>query len=461
MIALRKITESGAVHDKREIDAVLEVLNETTLDLGPRVAEFERRGAELLAKQHGVFVNSGSSALRLAVDLLGCAPGDEVITPALTFSTDVAPLVHSGIVPAFVDVEPDTLQIDVSKIEEMIGPRTKGMLIPNLVGNLPDWDAIKTISEQHDLPVIEDSCDVLDSWLRGSRTGERVPITVTSFARSHAMTCAGMGGMIAVDDDDWYDRALVRRRWGRRSESFLYGTRKDDPKRFGTLADGTPYDFIFVFDDAGYNFEPSEIMAAYGLVQMDKLADFNARRRHNFDQLDAMFADHEDLVIRPRTTEGAETIWMRYPFLLPRRHRPNACPGVPRRTQCRHPYGVDRQHPPPARLRRHHASPASRRLARHRPRDGPCAHAADPPWAHERRPRLHGRLSERALPDALRSPCHAPVNGSGGETHSSLHLCEMGWPCSTSGARAPREALNDMRSGARRPVCEGRRRKLR
>jgi CDP-6-deoxy-D-xylo-4-hexulose-3-dehydrase len=316
VIALRKITESGAVHDKREIDAVLEVLNETTLDLGPRVAEFERRGAELLAKQHGVFVNSGSSALRLAVDLLGCEPGDEVITPALTFSTDVAPLVHSGIVPAFVDVEPDTLQIDVSKIEEMIGPRTKGMLIPNLVGNIPDWDAIKTISEQHDLPVIEDSCDVLDSWLRGSRTGERVPITVTSFARSHAMTCAGMGGMIAVDDDDWYDRALVRRRWGRRSESFLYGTRKDDPNRFGTLADGTPYDFIFVFDDAGYNFEPSEIMAAYGLVQMDKLADFNARRRHNFDQLDALFADQEDLVIRPRTTEGAETIWMRYPFLL-------------------------------------------------------------------------------------------------------------------------------------------------
>ena len=316
MIEPRKITESGALHDEREIAAVMEVLRETTLDLGPRVEEFERRGAALLAKRHGIFVNSGSSALRLAVDLLGCEPGDEVITPSLTFSTDVAPLVHSGIVPAFVDVAPDTLQIDVSKIEEMIGPRTKGMLIPNLIGNIPDWDAIESIATRHGLTVIEDSCDVLDSWLRGRRTGERAPITVTSFARSHAMTAAGMGGMIAVNEDAWYDRTLVRRRWGRRSESFLYGTRKDDPNRFGTLADGTPYDFIFVFDDTGYNFEPSELMAAYGLVQMDKLADFNARRKHNFERLDAVFSQHEDIVIRPRTTNGAETVWMRYPFIL-------------------------------------------------------------------------------------------------------------------------------------------------
>src|SRR3954453_21856245 len=115
----RKITESGGGHDQREIDAVLEVLQETTLDLGPRVAEFERRGAELLAKRHAVFVNSGSSALRVAIDLLGGEPEDEVITPALTFSTDIAPLVQSGIVPAFVDVDPETLQIDVAGIEAM------------------------------------------------------------------------------------------------------------------------------------------------------------------------------------------------------------------------------------------------------------------------------------------------------------------------------------------------------
>ena len=103
--------------------------NEATyeLALGANVAEFERRGAALLAKQHGVLVNSGSSALRLAIDLLGCEPGDEIITPALTFSTDIAPMVQSGIVPAFVDVDPETYQIDATRIEEMIGPRTKAI----------------------------------------------------------------------------------------------------------------------------------------------------------------------------------------------------------------------------------------------------------------------------------------------------------------------------------------------
>src|SRR5436190_1454366 len=167
---VRRVTEAGAVHDEREIEAVVEVLRTTRLDLGPRVEEFERQIAELLAKQHGVMVNSGSSALRLAIDLLDCAPGDEVITPVVTFSSDVAPLVQSGIVPAFVDVDPETYQIDVGAIEEMVSPRTRAILAPNLVGNIPDWDRIREIADRHGLAVLEDSCDVLDAWLRGART---------------------------------------------------------------------------------------------------------------------------------------------------------------------------------------------------------------------------------------------------------------------------------------------------
>ncbi len=278
---VHKITEAGPVHDQREIDAVVKVLESGIMDLGPNVAEFEQRAAALLAKQHGVMVNSGTSALWLAVDLLGCEPGDEVITSPLTFSSDIAPLVRNGIIPAFVDVEPDTYQMDVSKIEEMITPRTKAILTPNLAGNCPDWDAIREIADAHGLLVVEDSCDVLDSWLRGTRTGERADIVVTSFARSHSMTAAGNGGLIAVNDTEWHDHNLVRRRWGRRSETYLFGSRKGSEDRFGPLADGTPYDLIFVFDDMGYNFEPSEIMAAYGLVQMDKLPEFNARRNRN------------------------------------------------------------------------------------------------------------------------------------------------------------------------------------
>ena len=311
-----RVTEAGPVYDQREIDAVVEVLESGLGDLGPRVAEFERRGAALLAKSHGVMVNSGTSALWLAVDLLGCEPGDEVITSPLTFSSDVAPLVRSQIVPVFVDVEPDTYQIDVERIEEMIGPRTRAILAPNLVGNCPDWDRIRAIADAHGLLVVEDSCDVLDSYLRGTRTGLRADVVVTSFARSHSMTAAGNGGLVAMDDDEWFDATLMRRRWGRRSETYLFGSRRGVDDRFGPLADGTPYDLIFVFDDMGYNFEPSEMMAAFGLVQMDKLADFNARRQRNFRALDDVLAGHDDIVTRPRTTPDVDTTWMRYPFLL-------------------------------------------------------------------------------------------------------------------------------------------------
>ena len=314
--ALRRVTEAGPVHDEREIEAVVEVLRTTRLDIGPKVEAFEQGIAALLAKRHGVMVNSGSSALRLAVDLLGCQPGDEVITPVVTFSSDVAPLVQSSIVPAFVDVDPQTYQIDVEGIAEMISSRTKAILAPDLVGNCPDWDNIRAIAEEHGLLVIEDSCDVLDSRLRGTRTGTRADIVTTSFARGHAITAAGNGGLVGVDDDAWRDKCLMRRRWGRRSETYLFGSRKGVAERFGPLTDGTPYDLVFVFDDVGYNFEPSEIMAAYGLVQLDKLAEFNRRRQYNFGILDAAMKAHEEKVTRPRTTDEVDTTWMRYPFLL-------------------------------------------------------------------------------------------------------------------------------------------------
>src|SRR4051812_8203758 len=156
-------------------------------------------------------VNSGSSALRLAIDLLRLEAGDEIITSPLTFSTDIAPMVQSGLVPVFVDVDPETYQIDVDGIEAMIGPRTKAILVPNLCGNVPDWDAIRATADAHGLAVLEDSCDVLDSWLRGTRTGARSDISVTSFARSHAITAGGTGGMVGIDDVDLLDQCVSQR----------------------------------------------------------------------------------------------------------------------------------------------------------------------------------------------------------------------------------------------------------
>jgi len=305
----------GPVPDEDEIEAVAEALR-SGIDVGPRVEEFEGRGAELLGKRHAVMVNSGTSALQLAVDLLGCEPGDEVISSALTFSADIAPLARAGIVTALVDVEPDTFQIDVERVEEMVGPRTKAILAPNLVGNCPDWDRIRAIADAHGLLVIEDSCDVLGSSLRGTPTGTRADIVCTSFARGHSITAAGNGGMIAMDDPEWWDASLVRRRWGRRSETFLFGSRRDLKDRFGALEDGTPYDLVFLFEDLGYNFSPSEAMAAYALVQLGKLDGFNERRTANFRKIDDVLASHDDLLMRPRTTDSVESTWMMYPFVM-------------------------------------------------------------------------------------------------------------------------------------------------
>ena len=288
------------------------------LDLGPAVAEMERRTAELLAKRHGVMVNSGSSALRLAIDLLNLDAGDEIITSPLTFSTDIAPMVQSGIIPVFADVDRNTFQIDANRIEEMIGPRTKAILVPNLCGNVPDWDAIRSIADAHGLKVIEDSCDVLDSWLGDTRTGTRADISVTSFARSHAITAGGNGGMVGINDEAQLDQCVSQRRWGRRSEPYLFGSDRGRRDRFGTLADGTPYDLIFVFDTIGYNFEPSEMGAAYGLVQMDKLDQFNGQRRDNWRRLNDYFtAVDAEGVARGVTTSGAATTWMRFCFTIP------------------------------------------------------------------------------------------------------------------------------------------------
>jgi CDP-6-deoxy-D-xylo-4-hexulose-3-dehydrase len=313
-----ELPPAGAVHDQREIDAVLEVLRTSTLDIGPAVAEMERRTAELLSKRHGVMVNSGSSALRLAIDLLHLQPGDEIITSPLTFSTDIAPMVQSGIIPVFADVDATSYQIDANRIEEMIGPKTKAILIPNLCGNIPDWDAIRAIADRHELPVVEDSCDVLDSWQNGTRTGTRSDISVTSFARSHAITAAGNGGMVGVNDDALLDECVTLRRWGRRSEPVLFGTERGGDDRFGTLSDGTPYDQIFVFDSIGYNFEPSEIGAAYGCVQLDKLDEFNGQRRDNWQRLHDYFAHREgDGVAQGVTQANSLTTWMRFCFTIP------------------------------------------------------------------------------------------------------------------------------------------------
>ncbi len=311
-----QLPPAGAVHDEREIEAVVAVMRDNPrLEIGQATLALEERVAAKLSKRLGVMVNSGSSALRIAIDLLDLRPGDEIITSPLTFSTDIAPMVQSGIVPVFVDVSVDTYQIDADAVDAAVGPRTRAILVPNLCGNCPDWDVLRAVADAHGLKVVEDSCDVLDSYQRGRRTGERSDIGVTSFARSHAMTAGGTGGMVGIDDPELHDRALSLRRWGRRSESYLFGSRRGRDDRFAALADGTPYDLVFVFDTIGYNFEPNELSAAYGLVQLDKLDGFNAQRRANWRRLDDFIATREHLTAA-RTTAETGTTWMRFCFTI-------------------------------------------------------------------------------------------------------------------------------------------------
>lgn len=316
----RRIEYAGSVHDEREIEAVLEVLRggPTALRIGKNVRRMEQRVAELFAKRKGVMVNSGSSALYLAIEVLDLEPGDEIVTAAVTFSTDIAPMVRKGIVPAFVDVTPDTYQIDVDAIEEMITPRTKAILTPNLIGNAPDWDVIREIADRRGLIVVEDSCDALGLTLRGTPTGARADISLTSFALSHIITAAGTGGMVCFDDEELADKALLFRRWGRRSELQIFGSEKGKGRDrfFSAIDDGLEYDNLFIFDTNGWNFEPAEISAAFGVVQLDKLPENLAKRQRSFEVTSSWFAKWPELFTLPRLTDGVETGWHMFPILI-------------------------------------------------------------------------------------------------------------------------------------------------
>jgi CDP-6-deoxy-D-xylo-4-hexulose-3-dehydrase len=317
----KRVLYATAVYDRDEIDAVLGVLNDGkgTLRIGKHVAEMERRVGELFGKAGGVMCNSGSSALYLAVELLRLPPGSEVITSPLTFSTDLAPLIRAGLTPVFVDVEPDTFNVDVERIEEMITPACRAILLPNLAGNAPDWDRVREVADRHHLAVIEDSCDALGATLRGTPTGTRSDISVTSFALSHIITCAGNGGMVLLDDEEQRDLCLSLRRWGRRSERQLFGS-SQGKRSFWEDLDGIRYDNLFIFDDVGWNFEPSEIGAAFGVQQLRKLDANRARRQRSFSQYCELLGRHPDRFVAPRQTTGLDTAWLSFVFLL----RPDA-----------------------------------------------------------------------------------------------------------------------------------------
>lgn len=311
--AMMRVPYGQTVHGEAEIEAVVGVLRGST-QMGDNVRDFQIGIAALFNKAHGVMVNSGSSANYLAVEILSLPAGSEVITPTLTFATTVAPLVKMGLVPAFVDVELDTFNIDADRIEAAITPQTRAMMIPSLIGNLPDWDRIAELAHAYNLVLIEDSADTLGAELRGTGTGTRSDISTTSFYGSHVINCAGNGGMLCVNREDWRDRARLLRSWGRNSSLFVESEAIEN--RFNVDVGGIPYDAKFVFSDIGYNLEPSEMGAAFGLVQLSRLQNNIDTRARHFAEHQIFFKDYEEWLILPRQIPDSRTGWLAFPMIV-------------------------------------------------------------------------------------------------------------------------------------------------
>lgn len=295
------------VHGEAEIEAVVNVLR-TSTQMGYHVREMERRIAELYDKPFGIMLNSGSSANYLGVELMNLPEGSEVITPALTFSTTVAPLVRNKLIPAFVDVEEGTYNLDVNKVEEMITDKTKALMIPNLIGNMPDWPKLREIADKYGLLVFEDSADTLGGTINGKSSGAYSDMSITSFYGSHIINCAGNGGMLCVRESEHFERGKLLRSWGRSSSLFLDSETIEN--RFNVEVDGIPYDSKFIFAEPGYNLEPSEMGAAFGLVQLDKL-DSNIRKREsNFSEMREFFSQWENWFVLPEQLPNSRTGWL-------------------------------------------------------------------------------------------------------------------------------------------------------
>jgi len=307
-----RIPYALAVHDEDEENAVLEVIKNHQTIIGKRVREFENKIASLFGKKFGVMVNSGSSANLLAIEILNLPKNSEVITPVLTFATTIAPIIQKQLTPVFVDVEPETYLINVNDIEKMIGKNTKALMIPSLLGNIPDLKRIRKIADDHNLIFIEDSCDTLGATFENIPTGNYSDISTTSFYGSHIITAGGEGGMLCMNNSELEIKARILREWGRTSAITESESIED---RYSSSLNEIPYDSKFIFKEIGYNFLPTEISAAFGLAQLKKLQKFKKIRNENFNKLKEFFSDF-DYFILPKRHQLSESAWMNFPLTI-------------------------------------------------------------------------------------------------------------------------------------------------
>lgn len=290
-------------YGEEEIRAVEQCLRDGWIaGFGPRSVKFEELVAKYFGKKYGVFVNSGSSACLLALASLQLPKGSEVITPACTFSTTVAPMVQLGLKPIFCDVGLNTYVPSVQDVIALINENTRVIMIPNLIGNKPDWKAIRQhlISiNREDIILIEDSADTMTYT-------EETDISTTSFYASHVITAGGSGGMVMFNSEKFRDVSLQFRDWGR-----IGNNAEEVDQRFNHQVDGIPYDFKFLYGVLGYNFKSSEMNAAFGLVQMEKLDKFVEIRRNNIKRYLENLQDVKEILL---PDDSIEPNWLAIPL---------------------------------------------------------------------------------------------------------------------------------------------------
>jgi len=310
-----RVPYGSTVHGDEEIAAVVEVLN-TTTQMSKNVLEFEDKIARSFNKTKAVMVNSGSSALYVLIESLNLPKGSEVITPALTFATTVGCLVKNDLIPHFVDVGYDTYCIDIDKLEQAINENTSAIIAPDLMGNICEWEKIQeiVIKKNKNIKIICDSADTLGATLFSKPTGSYCDAAITSFYGSHVINGAGNGGMLVTDSEEVSNKAKLLRSWGRSSS--LFSESEAIENRFNIQLDGIQYDAKFVFEEIGYQLEPSEISAAFALVQFKKLNQNIKARQINFDKHISFFKKYEQYFVLPKQNPNAETGWLAFPMIV-------------------------------------------------------------------------------------------------------------------------------------------------
>jgi CDP-6-deoxy-D-xylo-4-hexulose-3-dehydrase len=326
------IPYAGRVFDEREIVNLVDSGLDFWLTTGRFADEFEKSFAKFFGRRHAHLVNSGSSANLLALSCLtspklderprkwggraSLKPGDEVITVAAGFPTTLNPIIQNRLVPVFVDITVPTYNIDVSRLEDALSERTAAVMVAHTLGNPFDLDAVTAFAQRHHLWLIEDCCDAVGSTYKGRNVGTFGDLATVSFYPAHHMTM-GEGG--AVIEDRGLLKMLVDsyRDWGRDCWCDP-GKSNTCGKRFGWEQGELPhgYDHKYTYSHIGYNLKVTDMQAAVGLAQLDKVESFIAARRRNFALLYERLADMEEFLILPQATEGADPSWFGFPMAV-------------------------------------------------------------------------------------------------------------------------------------------------